>query len=176
VVKRTTDLLTIGELAARSGLATSALRFYEAEGLIHATRTDAGHRRYTRSTLRRVAFVRAAREIGLSLDEIRRSLDTLPGDRPPTKADWIRLSRRWRMHLEARIDHLERLRDDLTSCIGCGCLSLATCRLQNRGDEVAAEGPGARFLRLDDVAARPAPAPTRAPPARQARAAASRST
>ena len=147
--KRTADLLTIGELAARSGLATSALRFYEAERLIHATRTEAGHRRYARSTLRRVAFIRAARGIGLSLDEIRRSLETLPADRTPGKADWTRLSRRWRTHLEARIDYLERLRDDLTSCIGCGCLSLATCRLQNRQDEVALEGPGARFLRPD---------------------------
>ena len=132
---------------ARAGLATSALRFYEAEGLIRATRTEAGHRRYARATLRRVAFVRAAREIGLSLDEIRRSLAALPVDRTPTKADWARLSRRWRDHLDARIAQLERLRDDLTSCIGCGCLSLATCRLQNRDDEVAREGSGARFLR-----------------------------
>jgi MerR family redox-sensitive transcriptional activator SoxR len=147
--KRTTDLLTIGELAARAGLATSALRFYEAERLIEATRTEAGHRRYPRSTLRRVAFIRAAREIGLSLEEIRRSLATLPLDRTPSKADWTRLSRSWRQQLETRIAYLERLRDDLTSCIGCGCLSLATCRLQNRDDEIAREGDGARFLRPD---------------------------
>ena len=147
LTKHTTDLLTIGDLAARSGLATSALRFYEAEGLIDASRTQAGHRRYARSTLRRIAFVRAAREIGLSLDEIRLSLATLPVDRTPTKADWMRLSRRWRHDLDERIDYLERLRDDLTSCIGCGCLSLTTCRLHNRDDELAREGSGARLLR-----------------------------
>jgi MerR family transcriptional regulator, redox-sensitive transcriptional activator SoxR len=149
VAKRTTDLLTIGELAARSGLATSALRFYEAERLIHATRTEAGHRRYTRSTLRRVAFVRAAREIGLSLEEIHASLATLPADRTPTRADWARLSRQWRVHLERRIRYLERLRDDLTSCIGCGCLSLANCRLQNPADKASVDGAGARYLRAD---------------------------
>jgi len=157
LTKRTTDLLTIGELAARSGLATSAVRFYEAEGLIGATRTKAGHRRYSRSTLRRVAFVRAAREIGLSLDEIRLSLATLPLDRTPTKADWTRLSQQWRHHLDARIDYLERLRSDLTSCIGCGCLSLATCRLHNRDDELAREGTGARILRPMAGSCRTAP-------------------
>jgi MerR family redox-sensitive transcriptional activator SoxR len=151
VAKRTSDLLTIGELAARSGLATSALRFYEAERLIHATRTEAGHRRYTRSTLRRVAFVRAAREIGLSLDEIHASLATLPPDRTPSKADWARLSRQWRGHLDERIRYLERLRDDLTSCIGCGCLSLANCRLQNPADKAAADGAGARYLQPHDA-------------------------
>jgi len=145
--KHTTDLLTIGELAARSGTRTSALRFYEAAGLISATRSGAGHRRYPRSTLRRVAFVRAGREIGLPLEEIRRSLETLPSDRTPTRADWARLSRSWRHHLDARIDYLERLRDDLTSCIGCGCLSLTSCRLQNRDDELARAGNGARLLR-----------------------------
>ena len=155
--KRTTDLLTIGELAARSGLATSAVRFYEAEGLIGATRTHAGHRRYPRSTLRRVAFVRAAREIGLSLDEIRLSLASLPLDRTPTKADWTRLSRRWRHHVDTRIDYLERLRDDLDSCIGCGCLSLATCRLHNRDDELGREGSGARILRPMASSRRTAP-------------------
>lgn len=147
--KQSTDLLTIGELAARSGVRTSALRFYEAEGLIAAARTDANHRRYARSTLRRVAFVRAARQIGLPLEEIRGTLATLPDDRTPTKADWSRLSRRWREHLDARIDYLERLRDDLTSCIGCGCLSLTNCRLQNPADALAREGSGARLLRPD---------------------------
>ncbi len=146
LTKHTTDLLTIGELAARSGTRTSALRFYETEGLISATRSGAGHRRYPRSTLRRVAFVRAGREIGLSIDEIRRSLGTLPSDRTPTKADWTRLSRSWRQHLDTRIHYLERLRDDLTSCIGCGCLSLTSCRLQNRDDELARTGDGARLL------------------------------
>ena len=145
--KHTTDLLTIGELAARSGTRTSALRFYEAAGLISATRSGAGHRRYPRSTLRRVAFVRAGREIGLPLEEIRCSLETLPSDRTPTRADWARLSRSWRHHLDARIDYLERLRDDLTSCIGCGCLSLTACRLQNRDDALARAGSGARLLR-----------------------------
>ena len=147
--RHTTDLLTIGELAARSGTRTSALRFSEAAGLISATRSGAGHRRYPRSTLRRVAFVRAGREIGLPLEEIRRSLETLPSDRTPTRADWARLSRSWRHHLDARIDYLERLRDDLTSCIGCGCLSLTSCRLQNRDDELARTGDGARLLRSD---------------------------
>ena len=146
LTKHATDVLTIGELASRSGVRTSALRFYEAEGLIAATRTGAGHRRYPRSTLRRVAFVRAGREIGLPIDEIRRSLATLPSDRTPTRADWARLSRSWRHHLDTRIDYLERLRDDLTSCIGCGCLSLTTCRLQNRDDEMARTGNGARLL------------------------------
>jgi MerR family redox-sensitive transcriptional activator SoxR len=145
--KRTTDLLTIGELADRSGLATSALRFYEAAGLISATRASSGHRRYPRSTLRRVAFIRAAREIGLSIDDVRASLATLPVDRTPTKADWARLSRQWREHLERRIHYLERLRDDLTSCIGCGCLSLAHCRLQNTQDKAAGDGTGAQYLR-----------------------------
>jgi MerR family redox-sensitive transcriptional activator SoxR len=145
--RHATDLLTIGELASRSGARTSALRFYEAEGLITATRTGAGHRRYPRSALRRIAFVHAGREIGLSIDEIRRSLATLPSDRTPTKADWARLSRSWRDHLDGRIHYLERLRDDLTSCIGCGCLSLTSCRLQNHDDELAHTGNGARLLR-----------------------------
>jgi MerR family redox-sensitive transcriptional activator SoxR len=146
LTKHATDLLTIGELAARSGTRTSALRFYEAKGLISAIRSGGGHRRYPRSTLRRVAFVRAGREIGLSIDEIRRSLATLPPDRTPTRADWARLSRSWRHHLDTRIHYLERLRDDLTSCIGCGCLSLTSCRLQNRDDEMARTGNGARLL------------------------------
>ena len=146
LTKHATDMLTIGELAARSGTRTSALRFYETEGLISATRSGAGHRRYPRSTLRRVAFVRAGREIGLSIGEIRGSLATLPSDRTPTKADWARLSRSWRHHLDTRIDYLERLRDDLTSCIGCGCLSLTSCRLQNRDDEMARTGNGPRLL------------------------------
>ncbi len=149
LTRHSTDLLTIGELAVRSGTRTSALRFYEAEGLIEATRTGAGHRRYPRSTLRRIAFVRAGREIGLSIDEIRRSLATLPSDRTPTKADWARLSRSWRDHLDGRIHYLERLRDDLTSCIGCGCLSLTSCRLQNPDDALARTGSGARLLRPD---------------------------
>jgi MerR family redox-sensitive transcriptional activator SoxR len=140
------DTITIGELSARSGVATSALRFYESLGLIRATRTDGNQRRFVRSTLRRVAFIRAARQIGLSMEEIGTALERLPTDRTPTKADWARLSRGWRGHLEARIHELERLRDDLTSCIGCGCLSLRTCRLLNADDTVADRGPGARYL------------------------------
>ena len=141
---------SLGAHCCRKNRATSSRRLRTPTfSKISAARTDAGHRRYPRSTLRRVAFVRAAREIGLSLDEIRRSLATLPSDRSPTKADWSRLSRDWRHHLDARIDYLERLRDDLTSCIGCGCLTLTTCRLQNPDDQVAREGSGARLLRPD---------------------------
>ncbi len=156
------DWLTIGQLAARSGVATSALRFYEAEGLISAARTHGNQRRYARATLRRVAFVRAAQEVGLSLDAIRSALDALPDARTPTVEDWTRLSREFRGALDARIDALVRLRDKLTACIGCGCLSLRRCHLYNSGDGAAARGPGARFL-LGDVpqpsanAGRPSP-------------------
>ena len=142
--------LTIGELSARSGLATSALRFYEAEGLIGATRTAGGQRRYDRATLRRVGFVRAAQQVGLSLEQIRTALATLPDARTPTKADWARLSRGWRPMLDARITELEALRDRLTSCIGCGCLSLRRCSLYNPDDMAAARGDGARYLLGDD--------------------------
>lgn len=142
--------LTIGELSARSGLATSALRFYEAEGLITAARTLGGQRRYDRATLRRVGFVRAAQQVGLSLEEIRTALATLPDRRTPTKADWARLSRGWRPMLDARISELERLRDRLTGCIGCGCLSLRRCSLYNPDDVAAARGDGARYLLGDD--------------------------
>jgi MerR family redox-sensitive transcriptional activator SoxR len=138
--------LTIGEVAERAGVATSALRFYEREGLIHSTRTDGGQRRYHRDVLRRVAFVRAAQRVGLSLDEIRTSLSTLPDQRTPTASDWARLSKRWRPVLDARIAELQQLRDRLDSCIGCGCLSLKTCALSNPGDVVAADGAGARYL------------------------------
>jgi MerR family redox-sensitive transcriptional activator SoxR len=138
--------LTIGTLSRRSGVAPSALRYYEAEGLIGSTRTDSGHRRYRRDTLRRVAFIRVAQQVGLQLDEIRAALASLPDGRTPTRADWARLSASWRPRLDARIAMLERLRDDLTGCIGCGCLSLETCRLHNPGDRLAARGPGARRL------------------------------
>jgi MerR family redox-sensitive transcriptional activator SoxR len=141
--------LTIGELAARSGVATSALRFWESQGLIFAERTDGNQRRYARVTLRRVALIHAGSTAGVPLRRIGEALATLPHDRTPTKRDWERLSRVWRSDLDHRIAELQALRDDLTSCIGCGCLSLATCRLQNRQDEIAAEGPGARFLRPD---------------------------
>ena len=141
-----TDLLTVGEVAHRSGFATSALRFYEREGLIDSGRTSGGQRRYARSVLRRLAFIRAARNIRLSLDEVRAALETLPGGRTPTKADWARLSRGWRPRIDAQIERLERLRDKLDGCIGCGCLSLRTCALQNADDEVAPRGPGAVYL------------------------------
>ncbi|WP_300009466.1 redox-sensitive transcriptional activator SoxR [Pseudonocardia sp.] len=140
------DLLTIGDVAHRSGFAPSALRFYEREGLLRTTRTSGGQRRYERSVLRRLAFIRAARAIGVPLDEVREGLDRLPGGRTPTKADWTRLSRAWRGRLDEQIDALAALRDGLDSCIGCGCLSLARCRLYNPGDRVAEGGSGARLL------------------------------
>lgn len=140
------DLLTIGEVASRAGIATSALRFYEANGLIHARRTDSGHRRYPREVLRRVAFIRVAQRIGLSLDEIKAALAKLPQSRTPTAADWERLSRGWRSRLDDEIASLERVRDQLSSCIGCGCLSLRACGLYNADDRARAGGAGARYL------------------------------
>lgn len=138
--------LTIGELSVRTGVAHSALRFYEAEGLIHAARTSGGQRRYARDTLRRVSFMRIAQQVGLSLDEIGAALASLPEHRTPTRADWERLSRSWRPRLDERIALLERLRDDLSGCIGCGCLSLSVCPLYNPDDVLAAKGPGAHIL------------------------------
>jgi len=140
------DLLAIGEVAARSGMAPSALRYYEQLGLIEAARTVGGARRFPRSVLRRLAVIRAARNVGLSLSEIREALQTLPGERPPTAADWARLSGDWRDRLDEQIAALVQLRDGLTSCIGCGCLSLTRCALSNPGDMAAGEGPGARWL------------------------------
>ena len=138
--------LTIGELAERSGVATSALRYYEAQGLIESERTSGNQRRFRRATLRRVAFIRSAQRVGLTLVEISDALATLPEGRTPTKADWARLSQGWRPRLDAQIERLERLRDKLDGCIGCGCLSLRTCALSNPEDEVASRGPGAVFL------------------------------
>lgn len=140
------DLLTIGEIAERSGLPHSALRYYEREGLITAGRTAGGQRRYRRSVLRRLAFVRAARSIGIGLEEVRAALDALPAERTPTRADWARLSRSWRGRLDEQIAALVALRDGLEGCIGCGCLSMTTCRLVNPGDAVASQGDGARAL------------------------------
>ena len=141
------ELLTIGEVAQRSGFATSALRYYEREGLIsNARRTSGGQRRYDRSVLRRLAFIRAASNVGLGLDEIAAALERLPSGRTPTKADWSRLSQRWRSRLDEQIDALVQLRDGLDSCIGCGCLSLQRCRLLNPQDVAAAWGPGAVYL------------------------------
>jgi MerR family transcriptional regulator, redox-sensitive transcriptional activator SoxR len=144
------DLLTIGDVAARSGLAPSAIRFYEAEGLIRAERTGSGRRAFRRHVLRRLAFISSAQRVGLTLKEIADALATLPPDRAPTKAQWAKLSRGWRGRLDDRIAELERLRDDLTTCIGCGCLSLQTCRLFNPDDEAAANGAGPRYLLGDD--------------------------
>jgi MerR family redox-sensitive transcriptional activator SoxR len=138
--------LTIGELAERSGVATSAIRYYEDRGLVWSRRTTGNQRRYERPMLRRLAFIRTAQRVGLSLEEIETALDTLPSNRTPTKADWTRLSRGWRPRLDAQIAQLERLRDTLDSCIGCGCLSLRRCSLSNPGDAVAARGPGPVFL------------------------------
>lgn len=135
--------LTIGDLAARSGVTTSALRYYEARGLISSTRTAGNQRRYDRGMLRRVAFVQAARGLGLSLDQAAEALARLPTGRAPTKADWARVSRSWRGVLDQRIAEIESVRDQLTSCIGCGCLSLRACGLFNTGDRLAGQGPGA---------------------------------
>ena len=143
-------MLTIGELAERANVATSAIRFYEAEGLISSTRTSGGQRRFHREVLRRVAFVRAAQRVGLTLEEIKDALGTLPEGRTPTAADWARLSRSWRPLLNERIAELERVRDKLDTCIGCGCLSLRVCRLLNPNDIAGAEGPGPRWL-LDEA-------------------------
>ena len=143
------EWLAIGGVSERTGVATSALRFYEAEGLIHADRTASGQRRYPRDVLRRIAFVRSAQQVGLSLDEIREAMRELPDNRTPTKADWARLSRSWTARLDARIHELEQLRDKLTDCIGCGCLSLRACHLYNPDDAVAVRGPGPRLLMED---------------------------
>lgn len=138
--------LTIGQLAERAGVATSALRFWETRGLIRADRTAGNQRRYLKSELRRVAFIRTAQRVGLSLDEIAAALALLPEERTPTKADWARLSRSWRPRLDEQIERIVRLRDRLDSCIGCGCLSLRSCALNNPDDTVADRGPGAVFL------------------------------
>lgn len=139
--------LTIGEVAHRSGVATTALRFYEERGLISSTRTSGNQRRYDRGVLRRLAFIRAAQRVGLSLEQVSEALATLPADHAPTKADWTRLSRKWRKELDARIDGLQRLRDYLSECIGCGCLSMKACVLNNPGDKFSELGPGAPRLR-----------------------------
>jgi MerR family transcriptional regulator, redox-sensitive transcriptional activator SoxR len=139
------DLLTIGEVARRSGVAASALRFYEERGLIGSERSGSGHRRYRRPVLRRIAFIVFAQRIGLSLDEIKRELDKLPPDRAPTRRDWSRLSSTWTSRIDDRIAELERLKVGLTECIGCGCLSLDRCQLANPGDRAARGGPGPRY-------------------------------
>jgi len=141
-----TDLLTVGEVSARSGVAASALRYYEAQGLLAATRTAGNQRRYPRHVLRRLSFIRAAQNVGLSLDEIRAALGALPDGRTPTRDDWARLSRAWHQRLDDQITALRKLRDGLESCIGCGCLSLDRCEISNPGDVMAGKGPGAVYL------------------------------
>ncbi|GAA1449221.1 redox-sensitive transcriptional activator SoxR [Leifsonia poae] len=146
----TPPVLTVGEVATRSGVAVSALHFYERQGLIASERTAGNQRRYRRDVLRRVAFIRVSQRVGVPLADIRMALDSLPEGRTPTKKDWARLSRLWRDELDARIRDLEHLRNDLTGCIGCGCLSLRTCVLQNPSDVLGADGPGPRRWLDDD--------------------------
>ncbi|CAL9370491.1 redox-sensitive transcriptional activator SoxR [Saccharothrix sp. NPDC042600] len=141
------EMLTIGQVAERSGVPHTALRFYEERGLIHSERTAGNQRRYPRSVLRRLAFIRTAQRVGLSLEDVHDALAALPDNRTPTKSDWSRLSTNWQAELDARIDALIRLRDRLTSCIGCGCLSLRSCTLHNFDDEQASDGPGAPKLK-----------------------------
>ncbi len=138
--------ITIGALAERTGVSPSALRFYESEGLIHATRSEGGQRRYTRDTIRRVSFIRVAQQVGLRLEEINTALASLPDARTPTERDWHRLSASWRPRLDEQIAMLERLRDRLDACIGCGCLSLKVCHIVNPHDVVSERGPGPRYV------------------------------
>jgi len=138
--------LTIGQLAERAGVATSAIRFYESRGLLSSQRTVGNQRRYAQSELRRVAFIRTAQRVGLTLEEIGDALATLPDKRTPTKSDWHRLSQTWRPRLDEQIKRIELLRDRLESCIGCGCLSLRSCALTNPADDLADLGPGAVLL------------------------------
>lgn len=142
----TTDLFTVSELANRSGFAPSAIRFYEGQGLISASRTAGGQRRFERQMLRRLAFIRAARNVGLTLDEVAAALAKLHNGRNPTRADWTKLSKDWRSRLDDQIAGLMALRDNLDSCIGCGCLSLKRCAISNPDDWAASAGPGAAYL------------------------------
>ncbi|WP_017543199.1 redox-sensitive transcriptional activator SoxR [Nocardiopsis prasina] len=144
-----TKELTVGQVAERAGVAVSALHFYERQGLIHSRRTTGNQRRYRRDTLRRVSFIRISQRVGIPLARIRDALDQLPENRTPTRSDWAAVSAQWRDELDARITQLIRLRDDLTGCIGCGCLSLDTCVLSNPDDELASTGPGPRRLMVD---------------------------
>ena len=143
------DVLPIGAVVERTGVTHSALRFYEAEGLIDSIRAPSGHRRYHREVIRRISFIRVAQQVGLSLDEIRTALSSLPDNRTPNQRDWDRLANSWRPRLDHQIAVLERLRDRLTGCIGCGCLSMKACKLLNPGDRCAELGPGPHYV-LDD--------------------------
>ena len=145
-VANVAEHLSIGEVADRTGVSVSALRFYEAEGMVTSTRSPGGQRRFPRDALRRIAFIRVAQRVGLTLDDIRAALATLPERRTPTAADWARLSRAWKSNLDERIRLLERVRDDLSSCIGCGCLSLQACRPYNPDDRARVLGQGPRYL------------------------------
>lgn len=142
--------LSVGQVAQRSGVAISTLHFYERKGLIRSWRTPGNQRRYSRDVLRRVAVIRAAQRTGMPLENIRKALAALPEERTPTRGDWQRMSSEWKSDLEARIRQLQRLRDQLDGCIGCGCLSLKACPLRNPGDRAAREGPGARYLDVGD--------------------------
>lgn len=139
------DLLRISEVARRSGVAASALRFYEERGLLRSVRTGSGHRRYPRAALRRIAFIVFAQRIGLTLDEVGEELTKLPEGRVPDASDWAKLSGRWASRIDERIAELERLRSNLTGCTGCGCLSLDRCQLANPGDRASGFGPGPRY-------------------------------
>lgn len=138
-------LLTISEVSRRSGVAASALRFYEERGLIRSERAGSGHRRYPSAVLRRIAFIVFAQKMGLTLDEAGAELAKLPNNRVPDRSDWARISGSWARRIEARIAELERLRAGLTQCIGCGCLSLQQCQLANPGDQAGRQGPGPRY-------------------------------
>jgi MerR family redox-sensitive transcriptional activator SoxR len=142
--------LSVGELAERSGVAVSALHFYETKGLIHSWRSAGNQRRYKRETLRRVAVIKAAQRLGIPLGTIREALDSLPQNRVPTASDWRKLSARWKADLDARIERLTHLRDQLDGCIGCGCLTLKECPLRNPLDKLSKEGPGPRLLDPED--------------------------
>lgn len=144
--KESSNLISIGELAIRSGMAASALRFYESRGLISSVRSGSQRRHFAREVLRRVAFIKAAQTAGLTLEEIESTLASLPDQRTPTKQDWEKLSRSWQGLIQKRIDDLTALRDQLTSCIGCGCLSLKSCALYNPEDIAKTRGNGARYL------------------------------
>lgn len=147
---RANEMLTVGDVAKRSGVTVPAIRFYESKGLIKSVRSSGNHRLFPRAVLRRIAVIKVAQRTGLSLDEIRTALAELPQWRTPTKADWTELSAKWKADLERRIAHLIQLRDQLDQCIGCGCLSLSDCPLRNPGDRLAAEGPGPRLLNPDE--------------------------
>jgi MerR family transcriptional regulator, redox-sensitive transcriptional activator SoxR len=154
--------LTPAEVASRAGVSISTLHFYERKGLIASTRTTGNQRRYERGVLRRIAFIRVSQRVGISLADILAALDTLPEDRPPTKADWQRLSRRWRDDLETRLSELVRLRDSLDNCIGCGCLSLRACELYNPRDELSAAGAGPVRWRMESESVIPDDSPAHA--------------